>query len=77
MKKTTTLIGKLKGYTFKNLLMNEAMDHFYAEFFNEYKDSNPNLMGIINGIVSSNIRIQQPSDDANACLLDNKLVNTL
>jgi Megaviricetes DNA primase len=72
MKKTTTLISKLKGYTFKNLLMNEAMDHFYAEFFNEYKDSNPNLMGIINGIVETEdeyatVRSGKPEDYVTMC----------
>ena len=72
MKKITQLIGKLKSVTFKTTLMREAMDHFYVEFFESQKDSNPNLMGIVNGVVETKntyatVRSGKPEDYVTMC----------
>lgn len=53
IKKLTILIQKLKQVTFKNLLLTEAQDHFYVESFCDYRDTNINLMGIINGVIET------------------------
>ena len=53
MKKLTDLIRRLKTVNFKNALMTEAMELFYNNKFREYSDANPNLMGLINGIVET------------------------
>lgn len=72
LKKISALIGKLKSITFKSTLMREAMEHFYVEFFDDYKDTNPNLMGIINGVVETKgvyaaVRSGKPEDYVTMC----------
>ncbi len=45
------LIAKLGNVTFKRNIITEAGEHFYDEGFDKLKDTNPNLMGVYNGVI--------------------------
>jgi len=51
IKEITELIKKLKTVNFKACLMKEATEFFHDEHFDGYIDSNPNLIGLFNGVI--------------------------
>ena len=51
IQKIGKLIGKLKNRTFKNSLFSEACEKFYVDDFDTILDSNPDLMGCLNGVI--------------------------
>ena len=51
IQKICSLIKKLKNRTFKNSIYSETCEKFYIEEFEKTMDSNPDLMGCINGII--------------------------
>ena len=53
IQKIGKLILKLKNRTFKNAVFAEACEQFYIEEFEEKLDTNPNLMGCLNGIIET------------------------
>jgi len=46
-----TLIGKCLNDTYKNKLKNELMERYVDPSFNKFRDENPNLLGMKNGIL--------------------------
>jgi P4 family phage/plasmid primase-like protien len=53
MEDITDLISKLKNGPFKKNILNEAMNFFFDPEFTQYQDTNPNLIGIYNGVVET------------------------
>jgi phage/plasmid-associated DNA primase len=53
VKKISTLISRLKKRTFKNNVLSESLEKFYIEDFDKKLDSNPDLMGMVNGVLES------------------------
>lgn len=53
IQKICKLIGKLKTRAFKSAVFSEAAEMFFVPEFEHKLDSNPNLMGCINGIVET------------------------
>ena len=53
VKKIGNLINKLKRRTFKNNILSESLEKFYVEDFGKKLDSNPDLMGMVNGILEA------------------------
>jgi len=53
IQKICKLIIKLKNRTFKNALFSEACEKFYIDDFENILDSNPDLMGCINGVIEA------------------------
>lgn len=53
VKKISTLICKLKKRNFKNNVLSESLEKFYVEDFEKKLDSNPDLMGMVNGILEA------------------------
>lgn len=53
VKKISNLIVKLKKRNFKNNVLNECLEKFYIEDFENKLDSNPDLMGMVNGIMEA------------------------
>jgi phage/plasmid-associated DNA primase len=53
IKKIGNLINKLKKRNFKNNVLSESLEKFYVEKFNQYLDSNPDLMGMVNGVLEA------------------------
>lgn len=51
LKKISGLIGKLKNRPYKNNIMAEAIEWFYDPRFNELKDANPDLTGMLNCVL--------------------------
>lgn len=51
VKKLGKLIDKLKMRTFKNNVLSESLEKFHIEEFSETLDTDPNLMGMVNGIL--------------------------
>ena len=47
------LISKLGNVSFKKNIITEAGEHFYDENFDKLKDTNPNLMGVYNGVIET------------------------
>lgn len=53
VKKISTLICKLKKRQFKNNVLSESLEKFYVEDFSMKLDSNPDLMGMVNGVLEA------------------------
>lgn len=53
MKKIGLLINKLKNRTFKNNMLSESFERFHVENFILKLDSNPDLMGMANGVLEA------------------------
>jgi phage/plasmid-associated DNA primase len=53
VKKITNLISRLKKRTFKNNILGESLEKFYIEEFDKKLDSNPDLMGMVNGVLEA------------------------
>ena len=53
VKKITNLIMKLKKRTFKSNVLSESLEKFYIEEFDEKLDTNPDLMGMVNGVLEA------------------------
>ena len=53
VKKIGNLINRLKKRTFKNNILLESLEKFYVEKFGDTLDSNPDLMGMVNGILEA------------------------
>ena len=53
VKKISNLIMKLKKRTCKNNILGEVLEKFYIEEFEEKLDSNPELMGMVNGVLEA------------------------
>ena len=53
VKKISNLISKLKKRTFKNNVLSESLEKFYIEEFEQKLDSNPDLMGMVNGVLEA------------------------
>ncbi len=53
VKKIGNLINRLKKRTFKNNILSESLEKFYVEDFDLKLDSNPDLMGMVNGILEA------------------------
>ena len=53
LKKISSLISKLKTTSFKSSLMTEVSESFKQDSFSESLDTNPNLLGIANGILET------------------------
>lgn len=53
VKKISNLIAKLKKRTFKNNVLAESLEKFHVEEFDHKLDSNPDLMGMVNGILEA------------------------
>ena len=51
IQKICKLISKLKNRAFKNSVFSECSEKFYIDKFEEYLDTNPDLMGCINCII--------------------------
>ena len=47
------LIAKLGNVSFKRNIITEAGEYFYDEEFDKLKDTNPNLMGVYNGVIET------------------------
>nr|QBK91182.1 MAG: D5-like helicase-primase [Pithovirus LCPAC202] len=47
------LIAKLGNVSFKKNIITEAGEHFYDENFDKLKDTNPNLLGVYNGVIET------------------------
>jgi phage/plasmid-associated DNA primase len=67
LKKIAVLIGKLKTTPFKGSIMTEVSESFKQDSFTELLDTNPNLMGIANGILEASgeqiiFRTAKPED---------------
>ena len=53
IQKICKLITKLKNFSYKNAILAETSEKFYIEEFEEKLDTNPNLMGCINGVIET------------------------
>lgn len=53
VKKITNLICKLKKRTSKNNILSESLEKFYIEDFDQKLDSNPDLLGMVNGVLEA------------------------
>ncbi len=53
VKKISLLINKLKKRTNKNNILSESLEKFYVEEFDKKLDSNPDLMGMVNGVLEA------------------------
>ncbi len=53
VKKISNLIMRLKKRPFKNNILAESLEKFYVEEFNKKLDSNPDLMGMVNGVLEA------------------------
>lgn len=53
IQKICKLITKLKNFSFKNAIMAETSEKFYIEEFEQKLDTNPNLMGCVNGVIET------------------------
>lgn len=53
VKKIGILINKLRRRTFKNTILAESMEKFYVNDFMKKLDSNPDLMGMVNGVLEA------------------------
>jgi phage/plasmid-associated DNA primase len=53
VKKISNLITKLKKRTFKNNVLSESLEKFYIDDFDRKLDSNPDLMGMVNGVMEA------------------------
>lgn len=67
VKKVSNLISKLKKRTFKNNVLSECLEKFYVEDFDAKLDSNPDLMGMVNGVLEATdteavMRVGKPED---------------
>jgi phage/plasmid-associated DNA primase len=72
MKKITDLIRKLKTVAFKSSIMTEASEHFVNDRFVSLLDTNPELTGVINGVLEVvghhiNFRRAKPEDYVSMC----------
>ena len=64
LKKIEALIRKLKSVPFKGNLMKEALEKFHNSQFDKIVDSNPCLIGLLNGVVETS--------QSYACVRDGK-----
>lgn len=53
IKQMGKLIKNLKNVTFKSCLVTEAMEFFKDDNFEKYANENPNLLGIMNGVIET------------------------
>lgn len=53
IKKTTSLINKLKTRRFKNAVLAESLELFKIDEFDHMLDSDPNIMGLVNGVIET------------------------
>lgn len=53
VKKISNLIARLKKRTFKNNVLAESLEKFHVEDFEKKLDSNPDLMGMVNGVLEA------------------------
>jgi len=53
VKKISNLIARLKKRTFKNNVLSESLEKFFIEDFEKKLDSNPDLMGMVNGVMEA------------------------
>ena len=53
IKKISNLIIKLKKRVFKGNVLSESLEKFYIEEFEDKLDSNPDLMGMVNGVLEA------------------------
>ena len=72
IKKITNLISNLKKVHLKQNIMREAMEHFYDPNFANIIDMNPNLLGLLNGVLEivkdkAEIRSGKPEDYVTMC----------
>ena len=51
IKKIGVLISKLKSRPFKQNVLLESLEKFFVDKFDDKLDSNPDLMGMLNGIL--------------------------
>ena len=72
LKKLETLINKVKTVHFKQSIMKEAAEFFYDSDFYGNLDTNPNLMGLFNGVLETCdfyacVRDGKPEDHISKC----------
>ena len=72
LKRIEALIRKLKSVPFKGNLMKEAIEKFHDANFDKFIDSNPNIMGLFNGVIDTSqsrayVRDGKPEDYVAKC----------